>query len=356
MRSKVAKEIEDAATRPPEVPKTHRKLFSTGSTELNLACSNTIDGAFAPGMLVNIIGDSHAGKTYLAHSILAEAALNPAFTDYDFYYDNAEAAETTGIQAMFGKALVDRLKPPIVTEEGRSTTVQQFVKSVWKALDTEKPFIYVIDSLDSLDSDESMKRFEESIEGKEEKGSYKMEKPKYLSENLRKLAGRLLKTQSLLIILSQTRDNINPMSFKPKTRSGGHALEFYSSFEMWLGLVETIKKGKPGHELVIGHTTRVKVTKNKLTGKVRTADFSIYTDYGIDDVGSCVDFLVDEVGFWEKKGNTIQATGLNLEATREKLIREIETQGLEKDLREMVGKAWLDREEKIKLDRKKRYE
>lgn len=349
--TKIASEIEEAADRSPEKIELEKPIFSTGSTLLNLACSDKFLAAFPTGILVNIIGDSHAGKTVLAHSIMAKAAQRQELNEYDIYYDRAEAAPTAGIARMFGKVLEKRMKFP---PGERSTTINDFKVNVWKLLKEDKPFIYVLDSLDSLGTKEGEKQLDEATKGND-KGSYGMEKPRALSSILGPITRKLENTKSILIILSQTRDNIDPFSFQEKTRAGGKALKFYSSYEMWLAVVKTYKKKVGNFERVIGAKTRIKVTKNKLTGKVREAEFSILTDYGIDDVDMNIDFLV-EAGTWKKVSEkTISAPEFEIDATREKLIRHIEDNNLEVRLERMVGKTWKEIEDSFKLNRKSKY-
>ena len=102
-----------------------------------------------------------------------------------------------------------------------------------------------------------------------------------------------------MIIVSQTRANLGfGAQFKPKTRFGGNALDFYCSQIMWLSVIESLKK--KGRK--VGTRVQVKVTKNKSSGKERTVNFIILNDYGIDDLTSMVEFLVEEK-FWKKKAD-----------------------------------------------------
>lgn len=351
-KHKIAKEVEEAAKK--EVKETSMvktPVFSTGSSELNLACSDCVDAAFPYGVMINGIGDSHAGKTVLAHSILAEAALNSLFDGYDLIYDNAEASETAGIVNLFGTSLKNRIKLP---ENGRSSNIHDFKKNVWKPLKEEKPFVYALDSLDSIVSLEAEKQLDAAVEGEKEKGSYNMEKQKVMSSILGPICRKLESTKSLLIILSQTRAEINPFSFQEKRRSGGAALKFYAHVEMWLGKAETHKKKVGEFERVIGHKTKVKITKNKQTGKVREADLNIYVDYGIDDIGTIIDFMVDGK-FWDTRKNTILATDLELEGTKNKLIEYVESNNLEPKLKEVMEKYWKKIEDSMALNRKNKY-
>ena len=348
---KLVEQVKSSTEKKEKGSKKEKILLSTGCYLLNLACSGKAEGAFIPGTLINIIGDSHAGKTFLAHNVFAEAVLNPFFKNYDLYYDNAEAAMTKGIRKAFGKLLHMKLKKP-AGEEGRSRIIQEWRKNIWSVIKKGNPFIYVLDSLDALDSKENVARLDEEAAGKKEKGSYKMEKAKILSEVLGSVCREIEKTNSIIIILSQTRDNINPMTFVPKTRSGGKALKFYSCIEMWLANLGSIKDEKT--KRTIGHKVRTKITKSKITGKIRDCDFSIHPDYGIDNISSSIDFLIKE-GFWRKEKLKYEAGKLNMLATKEKIIAAIEEKETEKILQEEVQEAWDSIEDSLKLKRKPRY-
>jgi recombination protein RecA len=319
-------------------------LVSTGSTLLNLALSDTTDGGFSLGRIVNVIGDSSSGKTMLALTTLAESArlIKPKYND-------VEAACSFDLGRLFGMSLAEALE----TEDPHSDTIEDFQEDIHKWIKEEAPFIYVLDSLDALTSEEDAKKLGEKLEarakGQKAKGTYSMAKPKLMSEILRQINKGLDDAGSLLIVVSQTRDNINPMSFVKKYRSGGKALEFYCSHVLWMAIEGKIKKKGQ----IIGVNTKVKVTKNKLTGKVREVEFPIYYDLGIDDVGSCVDWLIKN-GFWKKKGQKISTKKFG-ELTREKLIKTIEDKNLEPRLRKLVGHSWLKVEESLKLNRKRRY-
>ena len=91
-----------------------------------------------------------------------------------------------------------------------------------------------------------------------------------------------------------------------------------------------------------------------MTGQTPTVEIAIYPSFGIDDLGTCVDYLVDE-GWWKKQKQTIVAPELDLKATREKLIEHIEAQGLTKELQSLVGKCWKEILKESALHRKNRY-
>ena len=332
-------------------------LISTGNTILDLCCSDSIGGGFLPGRMVNLIGDSSSGKTILCLSLLAEACNNEKFDDYRIIFDDVEAAMSFDIEKLFGTKLAERIDAPNTDENDEplySDTIQQFQYNVTKALDGDLPVIYILDSFDALSSDEEIRRLDDAIEaydkGKETKGTYAMEKAKVGGRALAMIVRKLKQSKSMVVIISQTRDNIDPMSFNKKTRSGGKALKFYATHEIWMACGKKIKS----KDRVIGVEAIAKVTKNKLTGKIRDCSFNVFYDYGVDDIGSCVDFLVNE-GHWKKKALTIDAVELGISGTRDKLIRTIESERIVGRLKKIVGKVWGGIEESLKLGREPKY-
>lgn len=347
-----AKQIQDSVSNRKKVPEDSGTLLSSGSTLLNLSCTDCAEGAFKTGKIVNIVGDSASGKTLLCLSTLAEACRNPAFDEYNLVFDDSEASMEFDIESLFGEKTAARVT--ILQDEDSAKTVLDFVDHIMHLCKQKKPFIYVLDSMDSITTEAAQNKIQEQIEKRgNAKGTYGVDKPKFLSNVLGDIANKVKALDSIVIIISQTRDNIGSM-FAPKTRSGGNALRFYSTLEIWLAVVETIKsKGR-----VIGHKVKSRVKKNKITGKIRDALFGTYYDYGIDDIQSCIDFLIQE-GHWKKSKNSIIAPEFKCAeegASVRTIIKYIEDKHGEKRLCKITEKVWRGIEESIRLDRKKKYE
>jgi hypothetical protein len=145
------------------------------------------------------------------------------------------------------------------------------------------------------------------------------------------------------------------MGFQTKYRAGGKALKFFSSIESWITYIGSIKKVVNNNKFEIGVNTRVKFGKNKYTGKRREPEFVIFYDYGIDDIGSCIDFLIKN-NHWKKKKQTIMANGLGIEGNKQKLIQRIEKKQEQKiKLFQETQKCWNKIEESLKLDRGRKF-
>lgn len=356
---------------PGDIAIRRRDLLGTGSTLLNLACSGNPNGGFLKGGYYFLVGDSASGKTFLSMTCFAEASVNEHFAEYRFIYDDVEGGMLLDVDSLFGEAVADRLEPPALDgdEPVHSETVEDFYFNLDDAVKTGKPFIYILDSMDSLGSESSDKKFDQqkkatrkrkgASDGEEEEkitGSYGDGKAKKNSEFIRKALKGLRKTGSILIIISQTRDNIGSM-YGGKTRSGGRSLRFYATAEIWSSIAEQIKRTVEGKKRTIGTRVRLETRKNRITGKLATIEVDIFPNHGIDDVGSCVDYLIEE-GRWPTTGSSVKninAKGLNLSGTRDKIIRQIERQSLEDDLRQLCAETWKNIDDACAVKRKSRY-
>lgn len=302
--TRLAQEREaSAARRPgPAVDRDPGDCIPTGSVLLNLAASGLADGGWLKGTVVNVIGDSDAGKSVLALTCLAECAAAPRFRGWDLILDDAEESNEFPVADMFGPALASRLRSPHEKGRENSRTLEQFYHEMGRRLKGGRPFVYVLDSMDALDSRvDAAKREKEAGKreaGEKEAGSYGTARAKLNSDGLRQIKAEIKRTESLLIIVSQTRDQIG-LSFAPKTRSGGKALKFYSCHELWLAVAKTLKRTAVGKERKCGVVSRIKVSKNHATGWHGTLDLPIYYGFGIDDIRACVQWMGAERG-WTK--------------------------------------------------------
>ncbi len=344
---------------------TRKNLLSSGSTLLNLACSNNPWGAFLKGHYYLLVGDSKAGKTWISMSCFAEAAHNKHFDDYRLIFDNPEDGALFDIAKFFGKATAKRVEAPAYSgkiERGKvalcSKSIEEFYYYIDDAIQDGRPFIYVLDSMDSVGSEDDEKKWKKTKKAyradKEIEGSYGTSKAKKNSENLHRLMTPLKESGSILLIVNQTRDNLG-FGHTKTTRSGGRALFFYSSVCTWSSVKESIRKTVRGKPRKIGSIVKIKIEKNRLTGREPTVEIPIYPNHGIDDVGSCVDYLISE-GVFTKSGTKIKAEMFEFKGSASKLIRKIEEENLEKDLRKLTGITWNEIIEASGVKRKRRYE
>ena len=340
-----------------------KKGLSSGSTLFNLASTNLPSVCFMPGKYYWLIGDSQTGKTALSLSCLAEASINPHYDDYRFIYDNTEDGVLMDIEKLFGRSVAERIEPPSCDDKRNpiySTTIQEFYYHLDDAVDQETPFIYVLDSMDGIDSQEEQKTFEDNkqafLKGKESKGTYGTSKAKANSSGMRRARNGLQSTDSILIIVSQTRDNIG-FGFNPQTVGGGKALRFYATMEIWTSPKGKINKTVKGKQRQIGVTSQIHIKKNRHTGQESKVDLNIYYSHGIDDIGNMINFLIEE-GHWQKtkSAKKMEFPEFDFSGTEDKFIEMLEETRQEDKLKELTAKVWNEIVEGCQLKRKKRYE
>lgn len=332
--------------------------LSSGSTLLNLACSGTTSEAFQTGGYYLFVGDSDSGKSFLNLTLLAEASINPKFKDYRLFYDPAESGALMDLNRFFGPGLADRLECPGGSPENSSETLEDFYYHLDDLKNRGDKFIYVLDSMDALDTDADAKKFQQNRPGKkgeakDKPGSYGMAKAKGNSQGLRRIIPYLETSQSILIIICQARDSMS--LFEEGTFAGGRALKFYANHQMWTSYGGQIKRTIKGRDRQLGIYAKIKVKKNRRTGQYHSVKVPIYHGYGIDDIGSCIDYLVEE-GHWSGNKTKVEAPEFGHDGSVDKLIRHIEEADLEDKLRGIVGEVWGKIQEAMRPKRKVRYE
>ena len=297
-------------------------VVPTGSISLDLALGV---GGVPRGRVIEIFGPESTGKTTLALHILAEAQKKGgvgAFVDAEHALD-ADYAKRIGVNV--GQLLISQ---PDSGEEALQL-VEALVRS--KAVD-----VIVVDSVAALTP-------KVEIEG--EIGDQRIGvQARLMSQALRKLAGIVSKTGTLVIFLNQTRMKIGIMFGNPETTPGGMALKFYASVRIHLQRIAQIKQ----KDRIIGSRIKAKIVKNKVAAPFKTAEFDIYYNEGISKFADLINAglkadVIKKTGSWYSyEGNKI---GQGIEGVKEylrkdqKLYRSIEKEIKKKLLSEAKEEA-----------------
>lgn len=253
------------------------EVISTGSLGLDIALGI---GGLPRGRIIEIYGPESSGKTTLSLQTIAECQKTggvAAFVDAEHALDPIYAAR-------IGVKTADLLVSQPDTGEQALEIVDMLVRS--NAVD-----IIVVDSVAALTP-------RAEIEG-EMGDSHMGLQARLMSQALRKLAGNIKRSNTLVIFINQIRMKIGVMFGNPETTTGGNALKFYASVRLDIRRTGAIKKG----DEVIGNETRVKVVKNKVAPPFRQAEFEILYNQGICHTGEIVDLgvthgLIDKAGAW----------------------------------------------------------
>lgn len=288
-------------------------VIPTGSIALDLALGV---GGLPRGRIVEIYGPEASGKTSLALSIIAEAQKaggQCAFIDAEHAVDPAWA-EVIGVN------LDDLLLSQPDTGEQALEITETLIRS--GALD-----VIVVDSVAAL-----VPRAE--LEGEMGDAVMGMQ-ARLMSQALRKLAGAISKSKTILVFTNQIRLKIGVMFGNPETTSGGLALKFYSSVRLDVRRIEILKDG----DAAIGSRHRVRVVKNKVAPPLKVAELDIMAEEGISKAGGLLDVAVD-LALVERKGSFFNYDGKVLAQGREGAKAYItEHKKFAKDLEEKIRKA-----------------
>ena len=161
-----------------------------------------------------------------------------------------------------------------------------------------------------------------------------------MSQALRKLAGAINKSKTVLIFINQLREKIGVMFGNPETTTGGRALKFYASVRMDIRKIENIKQDGQ----VMGNRVRVKVIKNKVAPPFREAEFDVLYGKGISKEGNIFDMavnleIIDKSGSWFSYNG--ERIGQGRENAKRYLIDRPELlQEVEKKVRDNFAKAF----------------
>ena len=315
------------------------KFVSSGSTNLNLALTNSLDNGYPVGKIVNLVGDKQLGKSLLCLEVMmyAHYKLRKNY-DIKMIYNDVESALNTENAIQIGF-------PMDAIEFRKSPTMEHWQKDLEIEVKNSNNYDLVIYVLDSLDAISTETELEQEVGEK----TYGMDKQKKLSEFFRKLTQKIDNKNILLIVVSQIRENIGVSFGEKHRRSGGKALDFYASQIVWLYNKGQSKNGN----VTTGIEVRAKVKKNRAWKPFRECDFTILFEYGIDDLGSMVDFLIENKYYIKTSNGKIQLGDKII--SREALIQYLSENNQEQDTKNAVKMVWDKIEEDAKIVRKPKY-
>ena len=252
--------------------------ISTGSTILDLAVSNKPDGGLAAGRITEINGLEGSGKSLIGAHALAATQKKGGLA---VYIDTESAVSSEFLQAI-GIDTENMLYVHLETVEEIFDTIETIVAKIRES-DKDKLVTILVDSLAAASTKVEM-------DADFDKDGWATAKAIVISKAMRKITQLIARQRVCLIFTNQLRQKLGVMFGDPWTTSGGKALPFHSSTRIRLKNVGQIKDTKKN---TIGIKIRAQVIKNRLGPPLRSADFSLYFDKGIDDFGSCLLYTSD---------------------------------------------------------------
>ncbi len=283
---------------------------TSGCPTLNLALSGNVHNGFPKGTIVNGIGGHTTGKTLL----WCELANNI------FYGEGKKQGKKVLIavnepEHKFNYQLAADNHLPIndITWE-HSNTIEHFCDWTVNLLTENKgkydTILIVLDALDRLDNAREVKKDKKKGMAAQD---YKVGIPTILSKFFHAENTKLIKDSNCILhIVSQIRANVGAKPWESKvSRSGGNALDHSCTIIYWLRQMGELKHD---NGMIQGFPIEIDVQKNHAASPSRTIQFNILNGYGIDYIGSAVNFaleteIIKPSGSWYKWGEQTMGQG-----------------------------------------------
>ena len=266
---------------------------STGASMLDVAISNRPYGGLPVGRITEITGLEQSGKSLVSAHLLAETQKLGGIA---VLIDTENAVSREFLEAIG----VDTTKLLYVTAE----TVEQcfeYTETIIEKVRTSSKDKYVTIVVDSVAAAST----EKEMEADYGKDGYATDKAIIISKAMRKITNLIGRQKITLVFTNQLRQKMNAMPFSdPWTTSGGKAIAFHASVRLRLKSMGTIKaKDSSGNDRIVGIKVRCQVVKNRMGPPLRSADFDIFFDRGIDNFGAWLgsmkdNGLVKQSGAW----------------------------------------------------------
>ena len=265
---------------------------STGCAMLDVAISNRPFGGLPVGRIVELTGLEQSGKSLVSAHLLAETQKQGGVA---VLIDTETAVSREFLEAIG----VDVSKLLYVTADSVEQIFDFTETIIEKVRETSKDKIVtiVVDSVAAAST-------KTELAADYGKDGYATDKAIIISKAMRKITNMIGRQKITLVFTNQLRQKMNAMPFgDPWTTSGGKALAFHASVRLRLKGAGQIKMKVGGNDKIVGMKVRCQVVKNRMGPPLRSTDFEIYFDRGIDNYGSWLKVMKDnkivkQAGAW----------------------------------------------------------
>lgn len=258
------------------------EVIPTGSLLLDDAIGI---GGYPKGRIIEVYGPESSGKTTMALLAIAEAQKQggyAAFIDAEHAID-IKHAQRMGVD--LDKILISQ------PDSG-----EQALQLVDHLTSTGEFSIIVVDSVAALTP-------LAELEGQMEDQTIGAQ-ARLMSKSMRKLAGTINKTNTVVIFINQIREKVGVIFGNPEVTPGGRGLKFAASLRLDIRIRERIKE----KDSFIGQRIKVKVVKNKMAPPYKEIETIFYYENGINQIEELLELgvnknVINKAGAWYSYGD-----------------------------------------------------
>jgi recombination protein RecA len=252
-------------------------------------------GGVPDGRIIEIYGPESAGKTALACHIIGCAQRVGGLA---LFVDAEHALDLNHARTL--RVDVDNL---IVSQPDYG---EQALEVVLAFVKTRAVRIIVVDSVSALVP-------KAELDG-DMGDSHMGLQARLMSQAMRKLAGEVSKSGTIVIFINQIREKIGTVFGNPETTTGGRALKFYASVRVEVRRLSNSDGGQiidPVTKDHLGHRMRIKNVKNKVGVPFRETLCDLLYATGFDIKKDMVDWaimtgvVIEGTKTKEKEGNGV---------------------------------------------------
>jgi recombination protein RecA len=268
-----------------------REVISTGILSLDRALGV---GGIPIGRIIEVFGAEMSGKSSLALKIAGEAqrkGIAVVYLDLEHTLD-LELAMNSGM---------DTVRNCVIAHPEFGEQAMEIIELIIRQ---RNEVFVVVDSVAAL-----LPKVE--LETEFTKSTQLGRQAALMTEALRKLAGRISKSNSTVLFVNQTRQKIGGYMSGAQTTPGGNALKFWSSIRIQVNRDKTLTQG----DEVVGHIAKIKIKKNKLAAPFKEIQADLFYGSGFCGISDILKIatendIVTRSGAWYAHGKEKLGQGL----------------------------------------------
>lgn len=252
---------------------------STGNSLVDLTIANRGNGGLPVGRITELTGLEASGKSLMGAHLLAETQRKGGLA----VFIDTETSVSTDFLTAIGVDVPKMLYINVDTVEDVFDKVEEIIALVRKSSKNRLVTI-LVDSVAAA----STKKELASDHGAD---GFATGKAIAISKAMRKITGLIAKQRICLCFTNQLRQKVGFVGLgDPWTTSGGKAIAFHASLRLRLKQMNQIKNAD---KQTVGIRTKCTVIKNRMGPPMRSVEFDIYFDRGIDNYSNWLEHLIE---------------------------------------------------------------